>query len=81
MVLDNPDEGSETWEESLDIAISGMSPTARARLEADAQASGCSVQEAAEAALARYYMEDGQEPHDCQRAWQRHCTKKYPWLQ
>ncbi len=65
----NP-ESLKTWEEILEIAVKGMRPESRARLEAVAQAFGCSVQEAAVATLHRFF-DEGMELPDSEREWQR----------
>jgi hypothetical protein len=59
MLFGNP-EGLKTWEEIIEIAVSGMKPEHRARLESEAHATGRSVQEVAEAYMAYRFdhMED-----------------------
>jgi hypothetical protein len=52
MLFGNP-EGLKTWAEILEVAVSGMRPERRARLEAEAQDSGRSVQEVVEPCLSR----------------------------
>jgi hypothetical protein len=78
MLVGNP-EGLKTWEEIIEIAVRGMKPEHRARLDAEAQATGCSVQEVVEARLAP--LLDNGEFLLPNLDWQRQPYGKDPLLQ
>jgi len=75
MLFSKPD-GLKTWEKILEIAVSGMRPESRARLEAEVQALGRFVQEVVEATLTRHY-EDWVEPPDSE--WSRRVQEREEW--
>ena len=77
-------ESLKTWEEILEIALSGMTPEHRARLDAEARASGCSVHEVMEAHLAPLLDDDWEVRHPkflARLDWARQPYGKDPLLQ